>query len=394
MDNSIFADRIMDVPRSFIREILKVTGDPSIISFAGGLPNRQLFPVEEIRAAAVKVMTNQGRDVLQYSNSEGYIELRKWIARRYKEKKQLDIPVENILITNGSQQGLDLMGKALLNEGDAMIIEEPGYLGAIQAFSLYKPEFKPVPVDDSGLHIAELKKVMAACHPKLMYTVSNFQNPSGITYSEANRRAVAEVLQGSRTFLVEDDPYGELRYSGQPVPSFRHYLPDNTVMLCSFSKIIAPGMRLGWLVAPDALMDKLIVAKQAADLNSPFFTQAIVYQHLQDNDIEKHIEKIRTVYGNQAKAMLSAIAEYFPSSVSYTRPQGGMFLWVSLPEKLSSRDLLELAVKDKVIFVPGDTFYVRDHRFNSMRLNFSCVDEATIRDGIQRMSRAIRKLLS
>jgi 2-aminoadipate transaminase len=394
MDDSIFADRVMDVPPSFIREILKVALNHEIISFAGGLPNRQLFPVEEIKAATQKVLDNQGRDVLQYSNSEGYIELRKLIAERYLAKKNLNIPVENILITNGSQQGLDLLGKTLLNDGDALIIEEPGYLGAIQAFSIYKPSFKAVTVNDEGMDVHKLKTAMSACKPKLLYSVPNFQNPAGISYSEENRKAVAEVLKGTKTFLIEDDPYGDLRYSGKPINSFKSYLPDNTIMLGSFSKIVAPGLRLGWIVAPDALMDKLIIAKQASDLNSSFFTQCIVCQYWKDNDIEKHIGRIREVYGRQAKAMLDSIDEFFPKQVTHTTPEGGMFLWASLPANISSRDLLKLAIKDKVVFVPGDTFYVKNDKLNSMRLNFSCVDEGTIRDGIERLSKAIKKLLS
>jgi 2-aminoadipate transaminase len=394
MEDSIFADRIQDVPRSFIREILKVTMDHSIISFAGGLPNRQLFPVEEIKLAAQKVLDNQGRDVLQYSNSEGYLELRKLIAKRYLEKKNLKVPVENILITNGSQQGLDLLGKTLINDGDPLIIEEPGYLGAIQAFSIYKPTFKPVTVNEEGMDVAKLKTVMATCRPKLLYCVPNFQNPAGLTYSEENRRAISGVLSGTKTYLIEDDPYGELRYAGYAKSSFKHYLPDNTIMLGSFSKIMAPGLRTGWIVAPENLMDKLIIAKQASDLNSPFFTQCIIYQYWQDNDIDKHISQIREVYGRQARAMLNSIDEFFPGQVMHTTPEGGMFLWASLPEKVSSRDLLDLAVQDKVVFVPGDTFYVKNDKMNSMRLNFSCVDEAAIRDGIERLSKSIKKLLN
>jgi 2-aminoadipate transaminase len=393
MDDSMFADRIMDVPRSFIREILKVALDSSTISFAGGLPNRLLFPVEEIKTAALKVMDNQGRDVLQYSNSEGYQELRLLIARRYLEKKNLNVPLENILITNGSQQGLDLLGKTLINDGDTLIIEEPGYLGAIQAFSIFKPSFRPVKVDEEGMDIQALKKVMSACKPKLMYTVPNFQNPSGISYSDKNRQAVAEVLDGTSTFLIEDDPYGDLRYAGHPKSSFRKYLPNNTIMLGSFSKIIAPGLRLGRIVAPKALMDKLIIAKQASDLNSSFFTQSIVYQYWKDNDVEKHIQKIRDVYGKQARAMLESIDKFFPAQVTHTTPEGGMFLWATLPENISSRKLLDLAIKDKVVFVPGDSFYVKNDIFNTMRLNFSCVDEPTIRDGIERLSVSIKKLL-
>ena len=285
------------------------------------------------------------------------------------------------------------MGKTILNDGDALIIEEPGYLGAIQAFSIYKPAFHPVAVDGNGMDIQKLKTTVSTWRPKLMYTVPNFQNPSGISYSEENRQAVADVLRETRTILIEDDPYGDLRYAGNPKSSFKTILPENTVMLGSFSKVVAPGIRLGWIVAPDALMDKLIIAKQATDLNTSFLTQYIIYQYCVDNDFEEHIQKIREVYGRQARAMLSSIDEFFPAEVTHTIPEGGMFLWASLPENLSSRDLLDLAIKDKVIFVPGDTFYVKNDRLNSMRLNFSCVDEATIRIGIERLAKAIIQLL-
>ncbi len=392
--DSIYADRISDVPRSFIREILKVTLDDTIISFAGGLPNREFFPVAELRKATEDVFGSSGKDVLQYANSEGYLPLRELIAGRYLTEKNLDIPVDNILITNGSQQGMDLLGKILVNEGDDIIIEEPGYLGAIQAFSIFKPVFHPVAVTEEGMDIDTLKSIVSAVKSKLIYTVPNFQNPSGISYAESNRRLIAGLLEDTGMFLIEDDPYVDLRYSGSPKPSFRTFLPDNTVMLGSFSKIIAPGFRLGWIAAPDDLIERLLIAKQATDLHTSHFTQAIVYRYLKDNDIAAHISKIREVYGRQLKAMLAAIEQYFPEEIAYTRPEGGMFLWVTLPENTSSRELLELAIKDKVIFVPGDPFYVDRHETNTLRLNFSCVDEATATDGIMRLGKAIERLLS
>ncbi len=266
-----FSDRIAAVPQSFIREILKVALDPSVISFAGGLPSRDLFPVEGIKNAASTVLEEHGQDVLQYSNTEGYLELRQFISDRYRNKQGLDIPVNNILITNGSQQGLDLLGKTLINEGDDIIIEEPGYLGAIQAFSVYRARFNPVPVSEDGLNVERLKGVMLSRKPKLLYTVPNFQNPSGISYSEENRRAVAEVLKDSSTILVQDDPYGDLRFAGVEKTSFKKLLPDHTVVLGSFSKIVVPSFRLGWIVAPDALMEKLVIAKQAADLHKGYW---------------------------------------------------------------------------------------------------------------------------
>lgn len=391
--DSIFSDRIADVPRSFIREILKVALDPSVISFAGGLPNRDLFPVDEIREATNKVFSIHDRDILQYSSSEGYLKLREYISERYRQRQKLAIPVDDILITSGSQQGLDLLGKILLNDDDGLVIEEPGYLGAIQAFSIYKPKFLPIAVSSEGMDTEKLREAMSSDKPKLMYTVPNFQNPSGISYSRKNRIEVSEILRGTNTFLVEDDPYGDLRFEGEAEQSFKELLPDNTVMLGSFSKTIVPGFRLGWIAAPKRIMEKLIVAKQAADLHTSHFTQAIIYRYLKDNDVDRHIGKIRTAYGNQCRAMIRSIGKHFPAGVTHTTPEGGMFLWAELPQGVTSLELFELAVKDKVIFVPGDPFYVNKKGTRTMRLNFSCVDTKTIEVGISRLGEAIRKLL-
>jgi 2-aminoadipate transaminase len=393
--NNIFSDRISDVPRSFIREILKVAVDTSVISFAGGLPNRDLFPVEELQAAVNKVFESAGKEVLQYSNSEGYPKLREYLSKRYLEKKGLDIPVENILITSGSQQGLDLLGKTFLNEGDNVIIEEPGYLGAIQAFSVYKSVFNPVPVNEDGMDIDGLKEVFSAKSPKLMYTVPNFQNPSGISYPEENRYAIAEILRDKNTFLIEDDPYGDLRFTGTDKESFGKILPGNAILLGSFSKTIVPSFRLGWITAPTHdIMDKLIIAKQASDLHTNYFIQRVICQYLADNDLDKHINKIIKVYNSQRLAMIKSIEKYFPSGVSHTHPEGGMFLWATLPEGVSSMKLFDLAIKDKVAFVPGNPFYINKDETNTLRLNFSCVDEETIETGIKRLGKSIEKLLS
>jgi 2-aminoadipate transaminase len=393
MDN-IFSDRIKDIPRSFIREILKVALDRSFISFAGGLPNRNLFPVKEMKAAAVKIFDTFGNDVLQYADSEGSGLLRELISRRYREKKGLDIPPERILITTGSQQGIDLFGKCLINESDGLVIDEPCYLAAIQAFSLYRPVFHPVPMNDEGMDVKLFKQLMSKTRPKLIYTVPNFQNPSGISYSEATRRAMAEVISGTKTMLLEDDPYGEIRFAGRTETSFMSLIPGNTLLLGSFSKIVSPGIRLGWLVAPEALMEKVIVAKQAADLHTSYFVQCLVYQYLKDNDVEKHIKRICECYGRQCQAMIDSIREFCPDGVTHSRPEGGMFLWAALPGNASTRQLLDIALKDKVIFVPGDPFYINRKETNTMRLNFSCMDEASIRVGIERLGRAIRQLLS
>jgi 2-aminoadipate transaminase len=390
--DSIFSDRITDVPRSFIREILKVAIDPEIISFAGGLPNRAFFPAEEIEQATTAVFREYGRDIFQYGNSEGHKGLREYISGRYR-LKNLDIPVDNILITSGSQQGLDLLGKILINDGDGVIIEEPGYLGAIQAFSIYQPTFLPVPLHEDGIDIQRLAGVVSSGKPRLMYAVPNFQNPSGATYSDANRLEAAEILRGTKTIFIEDDPYGELRFTGERKRSFRELLPDNTVLLGSFSKTVVPGFRIGWVAAPDHIMEKLVIAKQATDLHTSHFTQSIIYLYLRDNDINAHLTEIRRVYGNQCRAMLDGIKKHFPEGVTHTKPEGGMFLWAELPEGVTALELFNLAVKDRVVFVPGDPFYVNKTGTRTMRLNFSCVDEKTIDIGIKRLGKAIRTLL-
>ncbi|MBN2426884.1 MAG: PLP-dependent aminotransferase family protein [Deltaproteobacteria bacterium] len=394
MNNPAFADRISDVPKSFIREILKVAVNPEMISFAGGLPNRDLFPVKELQNASNQVFETAGKEALQYSNSEGYLPLREFIAKRYADKAGLKVSPDNILITCGSQQGLDLLAKIILNEGDDVLIEEPGYLGAIQVFSVYRSTFVPIPLLDDGLDAKALTTALQSYRPKLLYTVPNFSNPSGITYSLEKRREIAAIIEGYATILVEDNPYGDLRYRGEDIPSFKHFLPEQTILLGSFSKTAVPGFRIGWIVAPDAIMDKLIVAKQAADLHTNIFTQRLLYQYLSDNDLEAHIRKIREVYGRQGRAMIESIRKHFPSDVHFTTPDGGMFLWVTLPPQVSSMKLFDLAIKRNVAFVPGNPFYTYPvENINTLRLNFSCVDEKTIEVGIAKLGEAIKELL-
>jgi 2-aminoadipate transaminase len=390
---AIFSDRINDVPRSFIREILEASLDADVISFAGGLPNRQFFPVDSLQAAANSVFEEQGAGCLQYSNSEGLIELRQFIADRYLQEQNIKVSADNILVTNGSQQALDLIAKITLNDGDQVVIEEPGYLGAIQALTFYRPEFMAVGVSETGMDCQQLDHSCKIGSPKLMYTVPNFQNPSGITYSEQNRKDIAEIVTGKPLLLVEDDPYGALRFSGKSVPSFYHLLPDQTLLLGSFSKVIVPGFRLGWVVAPDAVFDKLLIAKQAADLHTCNFTQYIIYRFLQDNDLDEHVKTINKVYGRQCRAMLDAIDANFPEEVTYTRPEGGMFLWGVLPNQLSAMELFERAVKKQVVFVPGDPFYTTRQQTSTFRLNFSCVDETLAQEGIVRLGEAIKEMI-
>jgi 2-aminoadipate transaminase len=387
-----FADRINDVPRSFLREILKVAISDNIISFAGGLPNRSLFPVDAIRAAADMVLSTDASSALQYGSSEGYRPLREWIADRYRLRSGLEISADNVLITTGSQQGLDLLGKVLLNEGDTVAIEEPGYLGAIQAFSAYRARFGAVPLTSTGADADALANVMHTHQPKLFYTVPNFQNPSGISYDETCREAVARVIQPSNTVLVEDDPYHELRFRGQAGTSFAHLAAEHTVMLGSFSKIVAPSFRVGWLVADAPLLDKLLVAKQATDLHTSEITQRILHRYLLDNDVDAHIELIRDGYGARCRAMLDALHQHFPADCSFTEPQGGMFLWVTLGAGLSSMALFDHAIDAGVAFVPGIPFYTAVASTNTLRLNFSCADPDMIEVGIRRLADSVHAL--
>lgn len=387
-----FASRMNTVHRSFIREILKVTADPSIISFAGGLPNPHMFPVAAMQEAAKAVLTDScGASSLQYSTTEGDPVLRGIIADRYASRG-VDVDPESILITTGSQQCLDIAGKVFLDRNDTVVIENPGYLGAIQSFSIFEPSFRTVSLEDDGPNLAELERAFAD-GAKMFYAVPNFQNPSGVSYSLEKRRAVAELLDRYDIVFAEDDPYGELRFMGEhlpPVYSFR----DKPGLLCgSFSKIAAPGFRIGWVVASGTVRDKLVVAKQASDLHTSTIAQAIMRTYLENNEIEKHIETIRRTYGKHRAVMVEMIEKYFPEEVEITRPEGGMFLWVTLPEGCSSMELFDRAIERKVAFVPGRPFYANGGGENTLRLNFSNADPDMIEEGIARLGTSLREFM-
>lgn len=386
-----FAERMSTVHRSFIREILKVTESPEIISFGGGLPNPKSFPVNEVAGAAHKVLCEDGMSVLQYSTTEGYPPLREYIAARYR-KKGVNVTADEILITNGSQQGIDLIAKVFLNKGDNVIVERPTYLAALQSFGIFEPKFLSVPLDDDGIDTVALEDLLKTNSAKICYGVPNFQNPTGITYSLKKRKEAARILKDHGVVFIEDNPYEEIRFIGQDQPSMRCFNED-TVMFGSFSKTVSPGMRLGWICARKEIMDKIIVVKQAADLHSNYFTQRVVYQYLKDNDVETHIQKIRGMYKEQRDAMVSAMERHFPEEVRFTRPEGGMFLWVTLPDGISSMDLFEIAIKENVAFVPGQAFYADGSGRNTLRMNYSSSDEDKIEEGVKRLAMAINKLI-
>ncbi len=389
---NLFARRMSNVHKSFIREIMKVIGDPEIISFAGGLPNPEFFPVQAVAEATQRVFQESGREALQYSTTEGYKPLRQFIANRYQQKWGWSVDPEEIIITTGSQQGIDLTGKAFLNQGDGVLFERPGYLGAIQALTMFEPKLLSVPLQEDGLDTHQLRSILNHHSAKMLYGVPNFQNPSGLTYSNENRKAVAQLVAAHNMVFLEDDPYQELRFIGEDLPPLKHYLRERGILLGSFSKMISPGIRLGWVYACREIMEKIIIAKQGADLHSNYLAQRIVYRYLQDNDLDSHLAQMRLVYHRQCNAMIEAMEELFPPEVQFTRPEGGMFVWVTLPERMSAMELFEEAARSKVAFVPGSPFYVDGGGHNTMRLNFSNSDEATIVEGIRRLAEAIKKM--
>lgn len=387
-----FAPRMAKTPKSFIREILKVTERPEIISFAGGLPSPALIDVDGIRAATVSVLEQDGQAALQYSTTEGYLPLRQFIADRYRTRLGLQVSPEEILITNGSQQCLDLIGKVIIGTGDHVAIERPGYLGAIQAFSLYEPVFRPVTLRTDGPDIAELEAACSTSPVKMFYGVPNSQNPSGITYSEQCRKEVARIMEENGALFVEDDAYGELDFSGSSMPSVRTFLPGQTVITGSFSKILAPGMRMGWVVAPPAIMEQLVIAKQASDLHSNYLSQRIAYEYFSHQDIDSHIRRIRAAYQDQRDIMIRMLEDEFPKSVTFTCPLGGMFVWITLPPGCSSMAVFEAALKRNVAVLPGIPFYVDGGGSDTLRLNFSNSTPKDIREGMSRLAGVIREM--
>ena len=391
--DELLSDGIKATPPSFVRSILKAASDPEVTSFAGGLPNPISFPQEKLLESMERVVAEQGPKAFQYSATAGIDELRQWVADRYNHRFGTDYVADDVLITTGSQQILDLLGKVLLDKGDGVIVEKPTYLAAIQAFALNQPVFYEVELTDEGLNIDELNAALDA-GAKMIYLIPNFQNPTGLTYSEEGRRQVRKALQGRNIVVVEDDPYGELRFEGDSLPYIGGTNLPHGVVMGSFSKTVTPGFRMGYLLTKDhELLRNVSIAKEAADLHTNVFSQYVVYDYLTHNSLDEHLVKIRDLYGAQARAMVEAMAEYFPAEVSYTVPEGGMFLWVTLPESVDTMELFDKALARNVAFVPGAPFYAEPGARSTMRLNFTNADEDTIRDGIRRLAECIREEL-
>lgn len=388
----LLSEGIRSTPASFVRGILKVAADPSIISFAGGLPNPISFPQDALSESMQRIVKDYGSKVFQYSLTAGLPELRRYIAQRYKAKHGLDITEDEIVITTGSQQALDLIAKVLLDRGDGVIVENPTYLAAIQAFSMSMPKFYPVDLTDEGMDVDGLRRALEN-DVKFVYAIPNFQNPTGLTYSAACRERVFAALDERDMVLIEDDPYGELMFGGTQLPYIGAGRLKNSILLGTFSKTCTPGMRTGYIVCKNAeLMKHISVAKEASDLHTNIFSQYLIYDYLTHNDYDAHISRITELYRKQADAMISAMRKYFPTTVGYTEPRGGMFLWVTLPDGMSAMSLFPKALENKVAFVPGDPFYVDRKDANTMRLNFTNADCATIEEGIRRLGAILKSL--
>jgi 2-aminoadipate transaminase len=398
-----FAERTLGVKSSVIRELLKLTEQPEIISFAGGLPAPEVFPIARIEEATRRVLEERGQAALQYGTTEGYLPLREMLVR-HMARYGIEVTPDNVLVTAGAQQALDLIGKLFLNPGDIVLTEEPTYLGAIQAFTAYQAQYITVPVDDEGLRTSDLETALRA-GPKFLYVLPNFQNPAGTTLSRSRRERLVELASHYGVPIVEDDPYGQLRYEGQHLPPLAKVAADveggaarrgsfrsGVLYLGTLSKVLAPGLRIGWVVGPAAVIGKLAQLKQGADLHTSTFTQMVAHEAVRGGFLDRHIPLIRQVYGERMRAMLLALERHFPPSVRWTRPQGGLFLWVTLPQGLDSERLLQEALLEKVAFVPGRPFFANGGGASCLRLNFSYCTPERIEEGMRRLSGLIPRL--
>ena len=385
-----FSDVINSIEPSFIREMLKLTTNKEIISFAGGLPDPQLFPYEDIKNATNSMFAKHKESLFQYSTTEGHQGLRDWIAARFSKAHDVEVSADQVMIVSGSQQALDLVGKIFINPQDTVAVESPSYLGAIQAFKMYSPKLQEVHLATDGVDIEQLQQVMANEKTKFFYGIPNFQNPTGITYSEDKRRRVADVLKASGKIMLEDDPYGGLRFPGtsDSTQSIYSLAPDNVIYMGSFSKIFVPGFRLGWVIAPTKIITNLVIAKQAADLHTNSFVQAILYEYVKTHNLDEHIDLIKTDYAKKKQYMVEAINTHMGDAVDIYPTNGGMFIWMKVHGVIAS-DLMPYAIKQNVVFVPGEAFSLSKGYQDHMRLNFTNLDYAQIDQGVINLKQAL-----
>ena len=390
-----FAKRMDGMKASDIRELLKLTTRPEIISFAGGLPAPELFPIEDIKAATDAVMDEQGRAALQYGQTEGYLPLRQKIVERMAAKNAIHTAADNIILTAGSQQGLDYCGKLFLNPGDVVVMESPSYLGAINAFNAYEPKFVEVPTDDNGMIMEELDKVLATTeNVKLIYVIPDFQNPSGRTWPLERRKKFLEIINKYGVPAIEDNPYGELRFKGEYQPALKSMDTEGLIIyMGTFSKIMAPGYRIGWTCANDEIIEKLNLIAQAAALQTSTIAPMIIAKYMDMFDLDAHVDKIRETYKHRCQLMINTMKETFPPEAKFTDPDGGLFTWVELPDYVNTRDLAAKALDMGVAFVPGSGFYPNGGNNCCMRLNYSCMPDDRIVEGVKRLAEVIKAAL-
>ncbi len=387
-----YAKRMDNIKASEIRELLKLTQQPNIISFAGGMPAPESFPIEELVKIGKDVLENTGTLALQYGPTEGYQPLRDAIAKRMAKVK-VGVKAENILVTSGSQQGLDFAAKIFINPGDIIVCESPTYLGAINAFKAYEPKFIEVSTDKDGMDMEELEEVLKNNeNVKFIYVIPDFQNPSGKTWSIERRIKLVELANKYNIGIIEDNPYGELRFEGEVLPAVKHFDTEGRVaFLGTFSKILCPGLRLGWVVADKEFLNKFILVKQGADLQSSTISQMEVAKFLETYNIDQHIQKIIDIYKVRRDVMIKTMEEEFPEGVSFTYPEGGLFTWVVLPEYMNARELALKALEQNVAYVPGGSFFPNGGNENTFRLNYSNMNEEKIVEGIKRLGKVIKE---
>ncbi len=384
--SNLISDKMLGVKASAIREIFKVAGQPDVISFAGGLPAPESFPVDAIKNICNDILENDPITALQYGISEGYAPLKQQILDRVREKEQIGTENDDIIVVSGSQQGADLTAKVLLNEGDGVICEEPSFIGCLNTFRTYNAKLYGVPMTDEGMDLGVLEETLKNNkNIKLIYTIPTFQNPSGITSSLATRKGMLELAQKYNVAILEDNPYGELRFAGDKIPTIKSMdTTGNVIYLGSFSKVFSPGLRLAYLIMDKGVMEKMVVGKQATDVHTNVFSQMIVSRYLKDYDIDASIENSRQIYKHRCQLMLSCMDRYFPEKATYTRPDGGIFIWVTLPEGIDTGKLMQEAVARKVAFVPGNAFMTDvDAPSNCFRLNYSTMSDEKIEKGIK-----------
>lgn len=390
-----FAKRMDRMQASEIRELLKLTAKPDIISFAGGLPAPELFPVEEIAKVSHDLVLKEGRQLLQYATTEGRPTLRAKIAKRMADKYNTKVDPDDILITTGSQQCLDFVGKLFLDPDDVVLCESPSYLGALNAFNAYQPKFVEVPTDNGGLIPEELDKILETTpNCKFIYVIPDFQNPTGRTWSMERRQKFMEVVNKHNLPVVEDNPYGELRYEGEILPSLKSLDTKGLVMfLGTFSKIFCPGLRLGWVAAEHSLLTEFVKIKQSADLHTSNFDQGVADAYMDAYDLDEHVKEIVELYRHRRDLILKSMEEYFPAGTEWTHPEGGLFLWLTFPEGVSARNVFTKCIEMKVAGVIGDAFYPNQKTDRSVRINYSNVPDDRIVEGIKRMAKAIEECM-